>query len=856
MEPVEVDDLASQQEHQTVKEEISDGDVAIMFKKSAFIASEGGDACVYIEIIRLGPTDLPCSVLLCASAVDGEGTFKLPKKQTIAFASGERQLRIPVPIKRNQVWTGIRIESISLSDPKPGDGRDEPAEAKQHVKLGPLSRAKIMVSEFDRYPDGQSVESDPLSGWQMMRAFIVERIRSRGWKFVQTIIAMTYLALFGVLDSLIFKFVIDIALGGENCVVEESSIVGNITDEGSRITSSQLSLLFGSAYVLCFACCHLADRVQLDKRGRSGTRKWLRNSLILRYLYLSDIGIQGIGDGEIMSIMVSQVEEVVNGWYMALIFYRCSMEVLFNLSFQLWLIMQKVPIEHFMLVVVVTFVTICATIACRQRQFFHLIRVRQDSEDKWVSLAEELVEARRLLQIFDAVDRQVRRFEMLYEEFYKKHRASRFYQQTSEWLPKWALALALAGLYAFAPTIVAAYHLSASDFAAFLKSLQKLRKGIQGMHKSVVACQRSTVAIYRVADVLNREDRIGERARLVGSNSVMETCEFSRLEDLDRIILESVSFEYGKPLQLESYQMPTTITRTPSTKVQIWSNRSPKVAKVVPAPKYDDSFHFRSNTVGNVASASIFQELTAQVPCRSGDLICLTGFGRRTFLRMLAELVFPIKGGLLFSPHRRCVLVDRSPQIVKDTAFMNLRLGRRQAWEIGLQTSKAAGDMPPDASEPDLEALKRLCAAVALACGVSESIAKNLDALLGGPGMDRLTTRDSVAITLARAVLARPHALLIDSLGDSLGPDYLEGYMLPVLRRYAQGGLHEVVEQSELLSDEQRSVNGTEQRHSQMTPVVLWSSKVLPNSAREMADTVLDLDGFTFRIGLKSSRVR
>eukprot|EP00928_Gymnodinium_smaydae_P007465 TRINITY_DN12683_c0_g2_i1.p2 TRINITY_DN12683_c0_g2~~TRINITY_DN12683_c0_g2_i1.p2 ORF type:complete len:154 (+),score=29.85 TRINITY_DN12683_c0_g2_i1:157-618(+) len=142
------------------------------------------------------------------------------------------------------------------------------------------------------------------------------------------------------------------------------------------------------------------------------------------------------------------------------------------------------------------------------------------------------------------------------------------------------------------------------------------------------------------------------------------------------------------------------------------------------------------------------------------------------------------------------------------------------------------------------------------ACGVSESIAKNLDALLGGPGMDRLTTRDSVAITLARAVLARPHALLIDSLGDSLGPDYLEGYMLPVLRRYAQGGLHEVVEQSELLSDEQRSVNGTEQRHSQMTPVVLWSSKVLPNSAREMADTVLDLDGFTFRIGLKSSRVR
>lgn len=188
------------------------------------------------------------------------------------------------------------------------------------------------------------------------------------------------------------------------------------------------------------------------------------------------------------------------------------------------------------------------------------------------------------------------------------------------------------------------------------------------------------------------------------------------------------------------------------------------------------------------------------------------------------------------APHRRWFLVDRSPAFIEDTMLRNLRLGRCQAWEMGIgkdtSTVKRPIDIPQDAKIANCSDLLDICRETARACGLREHFLLDLGVHIGGPGLERFNKHDVVAMSLARAFLAEPDIIFIDHLGDGLGPDYLVNTMLPLLREYVRGGLREVLQTP---SSQELPLP------PKFRPVVLWSSSILPSHIAERADMIVTL---------------
>ena len=98
-------------------------------------------------------------------------------------------------------------------------------------------------------------------------------------------------------------------------------------------------MMLAGSYLFFFALYHKCDVMQLDFRGRSGTRKWLRNSLITRYLHMTERGHDGLTDGDFLNCMFFQVEQLVaDGWHSFLLMIRFTVQILSNLAFQLFIV--------------------------------------------------------------------------------------------------------------------------------------------------------------------------------------------------------------------------------------------------------------------------------------------------------------------------------------------------------------------------------------------------------------------------------------------------------------------------------------------------------------------------------------
>jgi len=86
------------------------------------------------------------------------------------------------------------------------------------------------------------------------------------------------------------------------------------------------------------------------------------------------------------------------------------------------------------------------------------------------------------------------------------------------------------------------------------------------------------------------------------------------------------------------------------------------------------------------------------------------------------------------------------------------------------------------------------CWAVARTAGLSQEFLGNADLKVKGQAAkDQFTTKDRAAIGLAQALLAEPGILCVDHLGDSMGAQWTEEILFPVLDKYRKGGLRAVL---------------------------------------------------------------
>lgn len=797
-----------------VQLKIAEEDVVFLARKTFLAMQRSGSA--EITLLRRGPARGCCSVRVSTEELQGSaraGFDFVPLKHVeVLFEAGERHKSLSVELLDDHRWDSTRLIGVLLTSPV---GQACPA------RLGPIHRGTVLVSKTNRYPDGLPKDSPQLTQWQSMRSFLRNNARDRRWMFVATVVALGYKGVYGVVDCWILKLVINNALGGYQNGAKNCKDTDN--EDGLRT-----SLTLAAIYVVALGLHHVADRVQLDLRGRGSLRMWLREKLLNQYLHLSERGAEGLAEGDFMNTMVCQVQELVeDGWHEALLLWESSVMIVTNIVFQIWLVAGKIPVSIVLLVFVAILPVILGSLACRERHLLHLNHLREHAEVDWMVHASELARARQLLQAYQAVNRATRFFQQQYRQFYKAHKQSRFYQQSSEWIPKWALGLILAGLYAVAPIVVEEYNISAGGLSSLVKSWLTLQKALLHFNESALCLQRSIAALDKISDVLNREDAVTMALNPSQRSANPESPADARLEstppashdsldwsaDADVILLNSVSFGYGQPRH---------------------SNIFGKVAHLQEV---------------RLHGPMVFRGVTAKIPCSSGGVMLIdgpesvphggktAGLGRRTLLRLLAGIVHPNAGTVALPPTRRWALVDRAPQLMAASLFRNLRVGRKEAWEWGGEEKMCVRGLPQDANQKDADILEQLFRATALACGVQKHLLEDLHVSVGGPGLDFLSTRDAVGISLTRAFLTHPDILLVDHLGDCLGPEFVELTLLPLLLRYASGGHRAVLMGAGHIEIASRLPEPSP------PPVVIWSSLVLPAGAAQSVKYLLRLDG-------------
>ena len=524
-------------------------------------------------------------------------------------------------------------------------------------RLGPLTEALVAIADDDLYPGGTET-----SGWAMIKAFLQEQVAERGVKFFKTAAALGYIGMFSTIDALILKLVIDNALGK--------------ADDGSSGSQKDptLALWLAVAYFFAFALYHRCDVMQLDFRGRSGTRKWLRNSLVMRFLNMSETSQHGLSDGDFLNCTFFQVEQLVgDGWYSFLLMIRYAVQILTNLAFQLWIISlsssESLPTWPIFIIFLILLPVSALILYFREEAELILIRERQHAEDRWVHAVNDMVASRHIIIAYDCVEKIGAEFKKMYDDFYNKHRASRFYQQTSQWIPSWLLASILFLAYAFAPALVDAFDISAGDFAAIIKSWLKLKSGVEAFYKCMLKLQRSIVGLEKIADVLNRKTVYEERLAFMDKQKFEDQQAQRKLQDEaeagDQSGLEAFSKKVGSLDPFDARREWQTMPAVTETLTLSHLDFIRLEDVTFEYKRHEDAKDGQQDHWGaslNHASVVIPTSGNLVLVCNDADASHpgeSKKWSKRTLLRLMAGILYPQAGRLTMPPHKRCVLLDR-----------------------------------------------------------------------------------------------------------------------------------------------------------------------------------------------------
>ena len=225
------------------------------------------------------------------------------------------------------------------------------------------------------------------------------------------------------------------------------------------------------------------DFVQLDKRGRSGTRKDLRNWLIQRFCRLGHRSSSDpkVDVGHLFNCLYNHVEETTNkGWYSIFRMVEGCAGLIFILCVSIWLgnWLAWIPI------------TLCITssvlvVKYSEAKNLELAVVRRGEEQSWIDLSVEIIRQQKLISGYGQADKVTGEFKKTYEKFYNAHRAHRKFELTTNWRCTWATHLFYYGFIGAGPLMVYHANLSLSQYVGLVKLFSSINKYVQLMMKSI-----------------------------------------------------------------------------------------------------------------------------------------------------------------------------------------------------------------------------------------------------------------------------------------------------------------------------------------------------------------------------------
>jgi len=728
-----------------------------------------------MKVLRLGPADRGCVVKL--STEKGSLTaadFDSKLDRNISFEAGEREKVLLIGMRDNDTWEGIKMCPISLSVVQ------SVREAKVEERGG---RAIILVSDTDKYPE----DTEPPT----IVAFLKSQRKVRGIKGLKTVACLAYMGIQSVIEGYILKTVVDTA-AQDDAAFEDGA-------ENPRERRQMRFYYCALAYFVSYLFYYGASLVFKENRGFGGTEKTLRDNLFTKFMQLSQEGVAGLGNGQFLDTAIFQVVELTNyGWKQSLAMWQCTVVIIANLLFQLYLLTNKMPLKTavpFCLAVptIISLVMVC-TFYGRDGQKQAMVTARQDAEDEWVEFAQQAVSSRDLMVRYHVTEGLLANFRTTYTRFWKANREASTYQMHTQFIPHWFFAIGLVCVYAFVPFLVRLFAFGPGDLAALVKSWVKLNGACDKAFGSFLNMARARAALEKISDALNRTDRVSERVeyakRVEKDSTLPQPSVPAEMNDLDVVRFEKVSYEYEE-------------------------------------------------------GSKIFERADAEIRCHDGGLWLLVcpvsadgshpmGRGRRTILRMIGQLMSPTAGRLTLPAFRRIVYVDRVAIILDNSILRNLSFGRKGGLELDSRADARAIKKGLTDEEAAKDAkLRELCKWTAQAMGMSKRLYENLDKNIGGAGFDSLTTADSTGLMLSRAFLSEAEMILFDHVGgDGLGSRYMDQ-----LQRYASGGLRLVLKEAGI-----GCPDSVLPPPPAVKPVVIWSPLSMPKDALARAAGVLEIN--------------
>jgi len=278
------------------------------------------------------------------------------------------------------------------------------------------------------------------------------------------------------------------------------------------------------------------DFKQLDFRGRSGTRKDLRNWLIQSYMSIGvntashaniDAGEKSMGlvtlppplslpfshnalrsylIGHMINCLNNQVEEaVVKGWYMLF----KIIEAVFGLIFSVIVVLLLTTNEKtghvqwgLALPIFPSVALALAATSLREKENVKLVRHRAQKEDDWVGLANEVLIQSDAIKAFRKEEVVAKEFKEEYEVFYTVHRRHRKFEMGTDWVCHWYNGIVYYSILAFGP-IAIVNHLTAAKFVVLVKLYRSIDKYTRLLSASISNMQRASIAMDEIREILN-----------------------------------------------------------------------------------------------------------------------------------------------------------------------------------------------------------------------------------------------------------------------------------------------------------------------------------------------------------------